>query len=69
MVLTPEGKMARYLYGINVPARATCASAWRRPENRSTITIEKVLLFCYHYDPNPGQIRAVRQQLMRPGAP
>lgn len=51
MILTPEGKMARYLYGINYRALDLRFGLAEAAENRSTITIEKVLLFCYHYDP------------------
>jgi protein SCO1/2 len=51
MILTPEGKMARYLYGINYRALDLRFGLAEAAENRSTPTIEKVLLFCYHYDP------------------
>jgi len=51
MILTPEGKMARYLYGINYRALDLRFGLAEAAENRSTITIERVLLFCYHYDP------------------
>jgi protein SCO1/2 len=51
MILTPEGKMARYLYGINYRPLDLRFGLAEASESRSTITIEKVLLFCYHYDP------------------
>ena len=51
MILTPEGKVARYLYGINYRALDLRFGLAEAAENRSTLTIEKVLLFCYHYDP------------------
>ena len=51
MILTPEGKMARYLYGINYRALDLRFGLAEAAESRSTPTIEKVLLFCYHYDP------------------
>ena len=51
MILTPEGKMARYLYGINYRALDLRFGLAEAGESRSTPTIDKVLLFCYHYDP------------------
>ena len=51
MVLTPEGKMARYLYGINYRALDLRFGLAEAAENRSTLSLDKVLLFCYHYDP------------------
>ena len=51
MILTPEGKMARYLYGINYRAIDLRFGLAEAAENRSSLSIEKVLLFCYHYDP------------------
>jgi protein SCO1/2 len=50
-ILTPEAKVARYLYGINYRAIDLRFGLAEAAENRSTLTIEKVLLFCYHYDP------------------
>ena len=51
MILTPDGKMARYLYGINYRALDLRFGLAEAAESRSTSTIDKVLLFCYHYDP------------------
>jgi protein SCO1/2 len=51
MILTPQGKMARYLYGINYRAIDLRFGLAEAAENRSSLSIEKVLLFCYHYDP------------------
>ena len=51
MVLTPEGKMARYLYGATYRSRDLRFSLAEASENRTTMAIDKILLFCYHYDP------------------
>jgi len=51
MVLTPEGKMARYLYGIRFRSRDLRFALTEAAEGRSTATIDKILLWCYHYDP------------------
>ena len=56
MILTPEGKMARYLYGINYRPRDLRFALAEAAESRSTMALEKILLFCYHYDPQSGYV-------------
>ena len=49
-------------------ARATCASHWRkRRKGRSTMALEKILLFCYHYDPKAGAYVWFALNIMRGG--
>jgi protein SCO1/2 len=50
-VLTPEGKIARYLYGTRFRPMDVRFALAEASEGRSTMTVEKILLFCYHYDP------------------
>src|ERR1041385_769070 len=50
-ILTPEGKISRYLYGTRfrpIDVRFALAEA---ADNRTTMTKEKILLFCFQYDP------------------
>jgi protein SCO1/2 len=67
MVLTPEGKMARYLYGASFHARDLRFSLAEASENRSTMAVQKMLLFCYHYDPQAGGYVLFATNLMRAG--
>jgi protein SCO1/2 len=67
MILTPEGKVARYLYGINYRAIDLRFGLAEAAENRSTLTIEKVLLFCYHYDPVENKYVLFATNFMRAG--
>jgi len=50
-ILTPEGRMARYLYGTRFRPMDMRFALTEAAEGRSTLTVEKILLFCYHYDP------------------
>ena len=50
-ILTPEGRMARYLYGTRFRPMDMRFALTEASEGRSTLTVEKILLFCYHYDP------------------
>jgi protein SCO1/2 len=67
MILTPEGKVARYLYGINYRALDLRFGLAEAAENRSTLTIEKVLLFCYHYDPVENKYVLFATNFMKAG--
>ena len=43
--------MSRYLYGVRFRP-ATYASRWPKlPRAAPPVAIEKILLFCFHYDP------------------
>ena len=67
MILTPEGKVARYLYGINYRALDLRFGLAEAAENRSTITIERVLLFCYRYDPVENKYVLFATNFMKAG--
>ncbi len=67
MVLTPEGKMARYLYGIRYRSRDLRFALTEAAEGRSTAAIDKILLWCYHYDPIANAYVLFAQNLMKAG--
>ena len=67
MVLTPQGRMARYLYGIRYSPRDLRFALAEASEGRSTMALEKILLFCYHYDPKAGAYVWFALNLMRGG--
>lgn len=67
MVLTPEGRMARYLYGIRFRPRDLRFALAEASEGRATMALEKFLLFCYHYDPQAGSYVLFATNVMRAG--
>jgi len=67
MVLTPEGKMARYLYGVRFPTRDLRFALAEASEGRATMAIQKILLYCYHYDPKAGGYVLFATNIMRAG--
>jgi protein SCO1 len=67
MVLTPEGRMSRYLYGVRYRARDLRFALAEASEGRMTNAIEKILLFCYHYDPKANSYVLFASNLMRGG--
>jgi protein SCO1 len=67
MVLSPSGKMARYLYGINYKERDLRFALTEAQENRTSITVEKVLLLCYMYDPKQSRYVLFATNFMKAG--
>jgi protein SCO1/2 len=67
-LLTPEGRLARYLYGIEYPPADVRLGLLEASEGRSISTTERVLLYCYHYDPQGKHYALVAMNVMRVGA-
>ena len=55
MVLTPDGRMARYFYGVNYPARDLRLGLVEASAGKIGTPVDQVLLYCYHYDPATGK--------------
>lgn len=54
-VLTPQGRIARYFYGIEYSARDLRLGIVEAAEERVGSVIDDVLLLCLHYDPATGR--------------
>jgi protein SCO1/2 len=65
VILTPEGRTARYLYGIDLPPRDLRLGLIEAAENKIGTVIDQVLLFCYHYDPVTGKYGLVVMNTLR----
>jgi protein SCO1 len=50
-VLTPDGRVSRYLYGIEFPARDLRLALVEASEGRVGTSFDRLLLTCYRYDP------------------
>ena len=55
MVLTPEGKLSRYFYGIDYPERDLHWGLIQASEGKIGSPVDQILLYCFHYDPNTGK--------------
>ena len=67
MITKPDGHMARYLYGLEFPAADIKLGLLEASEGRSISTIEQLILYCYHYDPQGGKYVVVAQRVMQVG--
>ena len=65
MVLTPEGKLARYFYGIEYPARDLRLGLVEASQNKIGTPVDVLMLYCYHYDPATGKYGAIVMNIMR----
>jgi protein SCO1/2 len=55
MVLTPDGRIARYFYGIDYPPRELENELQRAASGQIGSRIGRLLLFCYDYDAATGK--------------
>jgi protein SCO1/2 len=65
VLMTPEGKASRYLFGIEYAPRDVRLALVEASENRIGSAIDQVLLFCLRYDPAKGQYSAAILNLLR----
>lgn len=68
MVLTPEGRIARYLYGVEYEPKDLKLSLIEASHNRIGTPVDQILLFCYHYDPKTGKYGALVVNMLRGAA-
>ena len=66
-LLTPDGRIGRYLYGIQYDPGDVRLGLLESSEGRSITTTERLLLFCYHYDPQGKHYSLVAMNVMRLG--
>jgi protein SCO1/2 len=55
MLLTPEGRLARYFYGIEYSPKDMRLGLVEASENRIGSPVDQVLLLCFQYDPTTGK--------------
>ena len=65
MVLTPEGKLARYFYGIEYSPKDLRLGLVEASANKIGSPVDQLLLYCYHYDPATGKYGAVVMNMVR----
>lgn len=66
-VTTPEGKLARYFYGIEYAPRDLRLGLIEAADNKIGSPADQLLLYCFHYDPATGKYGAAVMNVMRAG--
>ena len=65
MILTPEGKLARYFYGIDYPPRDLRLGLVEASQNKIGTPVDALMLYCYHYDPATGKYGAIVMNIVK----
>src|SRR6201987_4644333 len=68
MVLTPQGRISRYFYGVDFPPKDLRMGLVEASEGKIGNAVDQVLLYCYHYDPATGKYGAIVSNMLRLGA-
>ena len=55
MLLTPQGRVAQYYYGIEYAPRDIQLGLIEASKGKIGNVVDQVLLYCYHYDPRQGR--------------
>lgn len=67
LLLTPDGRISRYFYGIDYAPRDMRLGLIEAAAGNIGTPIDKVILYCYHFDPASGKYGAVILNIVRLG--
>jgi protein SCO1 len=65
VVLTPKGKISRYVFGVRLDARELRDALVAAKEEKSSSIISQVFLLCYHYNPITGRYGGLILAILR----
>ena len=66
-ILTDDGTISRYLYGIEYKETDLRLALLEASKGEIGTTLDKIVLYCYHYDPDAGGYVLFAGNLMRIG--
>jgi protein SCO1/2 len=67
LLVTPEGRIARYLYGTEYAPKDLRLGLVEASQEKLGNPIDQVLLYCYRYDPATGKYTLMTMRLLRIG--
>jgi protein SCO1/2 len=67
-VLTPEGKLSKYFYGINYSPTDMRFGLVEASHNKIGSAVDQLLLFCYHFDPHTAKYTGLVVSMVRAAA-
>jgi protein SCO1/2 len=65
IVLTPQGKVSRYFYGILYPSRDIRLALVEASNEKIGNPVDAVLLYCCQYDPTTGKYSIIVSRVLR----
>lgn len=67
MICTPKGKLSRYIYGVQMEPNTLRLTLLEAAEGKFGSTFDRILLYCYQYDPKEGSYALAAMNVMRAG--
>ncbi|MBN1854131.1 MAG: SCO family protein [Pirellulales bacterium] len=67
MILTPDGHVSRYLYGVQYDPQTIRLSLLEAADGKIGSPMDQILLFCFHYDADKGRYGPAAFRLMQIG--
>ena len=64
-VVTPEGRLSQYYYGIEYSPKDLRLGLIEASKNHIGTVVDKLILYCYHYDPTTGHYGAIAMRILR----
>ena len=65
VVLTPDGRLARYLFGVEYGPRDLRLAIVEASAGKVGTPVDSLLLYCYHYDPMTGRYGLIVMRVLR----
>lgn len=65
MFISPEGKIARYVYGLSYAPKDVKFALMEASEGRVGTTVDRLILSCFHYDASAGKYGPFAFGMMR----
>jgi len=65
MVVTPEGKLSQYYYGVEFPPKDLRLGLIQASESKIGTLADQVLLYCFHYDPQTGKYSVIISRVIQ----
>ena len=66
-VVTPEGRLSRYLYGIKFNPSTVRMALIEAGEGKIGSTMDRILLSCFHFDAEAGKYNVAAMRVMQAG--
>ncbi len=67
MLASPKGKITRYLYGISYDEFNVRSALFESADGKIGNTVDKIVMYCYQYDPDSGSYAPVAINIMKLG--
>jgi protein SCO1/2 len=65
VILTPQGRIARYFFGIEYAPNDLRLGLVEASQNRIGSLVDQLMLLCYHYDPTTGKYSLLIMNVLR----